>query len=126
MRNPGTSGNDDSGVALIVTLIILVLLAGMAVALLQTSSIEQGTSKGIADKAKADLIAQTAVNAAVAQLVDNLTNYPDSATTWETINGNDGTVLYYRDKTPEQAIATNTPAQLYVLPLASGVPPKPL
>ncbi len=120
MRKPCSIGEQNTGVALVVTLVILVLLAGLAVGLLQTSSLERGTSKAVADKAKADLIAQTAVNAAIAQLLDNLTQYPDSATTWETINGNDGTVLYYRDKTPEQAIAANTAAQLYVLPLASG------
>jgi Tfp pilus assembly protein PilX len=118
---PNSSGiSRQAGVALVVTLVILVLLAGLAVGLLQTSGLERGTSKAVADKAKADLAAQTAVNAAIAQLVSTLTTYPDAATTWETINGNDGTVLYYRDETPEQAIAATTAAQLYVLPLASG------
>ncbi len=92
----------------------------MAVALLLSSGVDRGGSKAVADKAKTDLLAQTAVNAAIAQLVDTLNQYPDSATTWETINGNDGTVLYYHDKTPDQAITSATAAQLFVLPLASG------
>jgi Tfp pilus assembly protein PilX len=115
-----------SGVALVVTLVILVLLAGLAVALLQTSGLERGTSKSVADKAKADLMAETAANAAMAQLVDSFTAFPDSATTWETINGNEGTVLYYHDKTPEAAIAAGTAAQLYVLPLISGGTAQPV
>ena len=109
----------EHGVALVVSLVILVLLAVMAVALLQSSGIDRTSSKAVADKAKADLAAQAAVDAAMAQLLDNLKTYPDSATGWETINGNDGTVLYYRDKTPEQTSGA-APAQLYVLPLASG------
>jgi hypothetical protein len=120
MKSLDPRAGENSGVALVVTLIILVLLATLAVALLQTSSLEQGTSKAVADKAKGDLIARTAVNAAIAQLIDKLTRYPDSATTWETINGNDGTMLYYRDETPEQAIASGVPAQMYVFPLISG------
>ncbi len=50
--------------------------------------------------------------------------YPDSATTWETINSNDGTVVYYHDKTPEVAAAGGGTAQLYVLPLISGATPQ--
>ncbi len=113
-------GRHESGVALVITLIILVLLAGMAVALLQTASFERGTSSSIAARTKSDLAAQAAVDAAIASLVDTITLYPDSATTWETINGNEGTVLYYNDKTPEQAINGNSAAQTYVFPLASG------
>jgi type II secretory pathway pseudopilin PulG len=116
MRNPQCAGRKNAGIALVVTLIILVLLAAMAVALLQTSSLERGTSKAVADKAKADLIAQTAVNAAIARLVDNITTYPDSATTWETINGDPGTVIYYRTGTPEQGAGS----PMNVLPLISG------
>src|SRR5436190_1295503 len=92
--------NKDRGFALIVTVIILALLAVMAVAFLSTSRVERGTARGVADKVKADLAAQSAVNAAISRLIDNLTNYPDSATTWETINGDPATVVYYRDKTP--------------------------
>jgi Tfp pilus assembly protein PilX len=110
--------------ALIVTVIILALLAVMAVAFLSTSRVERGTARGVADKVKADLTAQSAVNAAIARLIDNVGNYPDSATTWEAVNGtNAGTILYFRDKTPELAIPaganTNT-SKLKVLPLISG------
>jgi hypothetical protein len=107
--------------ALIVTVIILALLAVMAVAFLSTSRVERGTARGVADKVKADLAAQSAANAAIARLIDNISTYPDSATTWESVNGvNPGTVLYFRDKTPEAAISAGTTAQLNVLPLISG------
>ena len=105
------------GFALVLTLIAVVLLTIMAVAFLSSASLEQATARATAHAAKADLAARTAVSTAIARLVDNLSVYPDSATTWETINGNSGTVLYYHDKTPEQNLSH---ANLYVFPLASG------
>ena len=123
MRHRGT----NRAFALIVTVIMLSLLAIMAVAFLSTSRVERGTARGVADKVKADFAAQSAVNAAIARLMDNITNYPDSATTWESVNGvNGGTILYFRDKTPEAAIAAGTTAQLNVLPLISGGIVKPV
>ena len=131
------SARDETrkGVALVVSLVILVLLAVMAVALLQSSGLERGSSKSVAEKADADLNAQTAVNAAMAQLVDNLKQYPDSQTGWEAVNdssGNlqyQGTVLYYRSQTPE-TLNTTLPSTsptppLYVLPLISGATAQP-
>ena len=105
------------GFALVLTLITVVLLTIMAVAFLSSASLEQATARATAHAAKADLAARTAVNTAIARLVGNLSLYPDSATTWETIKGNSGTVLYYHDKTPDQGLP---PANLYVFPLASG------
>jgi hypothetical protein len=109
---------------LIITVMILALLAIMAVAFLLSSRVERGTARGVADKVKADLAAQSAINAAIIRLIDNLTNYPDSATTWESVNGvNPGTILYFRDKTPELAIPAGSHAnssKLKVLPLISG------
>lgn len=125
----------DSGFALIVTVILLSLLAVMAVAFLSSSRVERGTASAVANKAKADLAAQTAVNSAIAQLVDNVTNYPDSVTGWESVNNAAGqlqyagTVFYYHPKTPETlnnpppAAPTPIPA-LFVLPLISGAVPQ--
>src|SRR5581483_11087757 len=131
--NSLTNHRQSRGVALVVTLVILVLLLGMAVGLMQTSGIERGTSKGVAEKAKADLAAQTGVNTAIARLANDLSLYPDSATSWEKVyqSGSttnlqyQGTALYYREKTPEQtapsASSPNaTPSPLHMLPLISG------
>src|SRR5437016_10989534 len=102
------------GFALIVTVIILALLAVMAVAFLSSSRVERGTARGVADKVKADLAAQSAVNAAISRLIDNLKNYPDSATTWEVVNDASaklqyqGTAIYYHEQAPE--ITAPTPA----------------
>jgi type II secretory pathway pseudopilin PulG len=108
------------GFTLVITVVIVALLTIMAVAFLFTSGLDRTTARASVNKAKADLAAQTAVNTAAVRLTDNISNYPDSATTWEIINGDPSTVLYYRDETPEHAIASNTPAKLYALPLVSG------
>jgi hypothetical protein len=106
--------------ALIITVLTVALITIMAVAFLSSSTLDRATSRAGLSKTKADLAARTAVNAAIAQLTDTIAQYPDSATTWETINGNSGTMLYYRDETPEQAISAAKAAKLYVLPLISG------
>ncbi len=101
----------------------------MALAFLFSSSLDQSTSRALANKTKADLAARSAVNIAITRLTDNLSNYPDSATTWETVNQAggatvqyQGTTLYYREQTPE-ATATGTPSPLHALPLISGAQP---
>ncbi|MGI9086677.1 MAG: hypothetical protein ACR2HH_02885 [Chthoniobacterales bacterium] len=109
-----------SGFVLIIAIVMIALLTIMAVAFLSSTTLDRATSSASVNKAKADLAARAAVNAAIAQLTDAIAQFPDSATTWETINGNAGTYLYYRDQTPEQAIASNNPAKLYVLPCISG------
>src|ERR1700730_2815547 len=123
MRATANSGRKArGGFALIVTVIILSLLAIMAVAFLSSSRVERATARGVADKTKADMIAQTAVNTAIARLTDNLSTYPDSATTWETLNGNPATIVYYRDKTPEQGAGS----PMNVFPLVSGATVQPI
>jgi Tfp pilus assembly protein FimT len=112
---------ESAGFVLVITVVILALLTIMAVAFLSSSTSDRAISRAAANKTKSDLAAKTAYDVAVTRLIDNLSQYPDSATTWESVNGtNSGTVLYFRDKTPEDAIATGVAAQLNVLPLASG------
>ncbi len=123
-RSTSLSVRHKQGFALVITLVMVALLTIMAVAFLFSSGTDRATGRAAVNKAKADLAAQTAVNAAVSRLVDNLSTYPDSATTWETINSNDGTILYYRTQTPEQVLPPATPPPMYVLPLMSGATPQ--
>jgi hypothetical protein len=120
MKSSPRKSSEPAAFALVITLVTLALLTIIAVAFLASSSLDRTTARSLANRTKADLAAKAAVTAAIARWTDNLSTYPDSATTWETINGNQGTVLYYRDKTPEEAINSSTTAQLYLLPLASG------
>jgi hypothetical protein len=123
------------GFALVITLITVALLTIIAVAFLASSSLDQTTARAFANKAKAQLAARTAVNTAIARLLDNVSNYSDSATSWEKVNPRsggvlyEGTVLYYRDESPD-ATAGGIPAPLHALPLISGatavsIPPPP-
>ena len=122
------------GFALVITLITIALLTIMAVAFLASSSLDQATARATANKTKADLAARAAVQCAIARLVDNFSAYPDSATGWERVLDStnkehyQGTVLYYREQTPEKLnnppSATPTPP-LFVLPLISGAVPQP-
>ena len=116
------------GFALVITLITIVLLTIMAVAFLASSSLDQTTARAFASQGTAQLAARTAVNAAIARLTDNFSTYSDSATSWEKVNsgGNlrfEGTTLYYRDKSPDDATAGGALATLHALPLISGAVP---
>ncbi len=126
MNRLGLPSPGRAGFALVITLIMITLLAIMALAFLFSSSLDQSTSRALANKTKADLAARSAVNTAIARLTDNLSNYPDSATTWEAVNQAggatvqyQGTTLYYREQPPE-ATAAGTPSPLHALPLISG------
>ncbi len=142
--NRGTSSakRRNQGFALVITLITITLLTIMAVAFLASSSSDQATSRAVANKAKADLAATTAVNCAIARLIDNLTNYPDSATGWERVSSGtqeyyQGTILYYHQEAPQtlNVVPPGSPPgtspsptpipSLYVLPLISGAVARP-
>ncbi len=134
--SPDPSSNRTGGFALIVSLIMIALLTIMAVAFLSSSGTDRATGRAAANKAKADLASQAAINVAISRLVDNVMKYPDSATSWERVTqaGSstaqyEGTTLYYRDQTPEN-VTPGTPSPLHALPLISGaqsvlIPPPP-
>jgi hypothetical protein len=128
MNYPNTRKRGESaGFVLVITVVILALLTIMAIAFLSSSTSERAISRATANKAKSDLAAKTAFEVAVTRLIDNFSQFPDSATTWESVNGvNSGTVLYFRDKTPKAAAAAGVPAQLNVLPLISGATAQPV
>jgi hypothetical protein len=105
------------GFALVLTLSIVVLLTVLALAYLFTSSLEQSTARAAANRVRAELAAQAAVSMAMTTLTESFRSSPDSATGWTTVNGNVGTVLYYRDA---PAGGAATPPPLHVQPLFSG------
>ena len=135
MKNRSVSKPKAPGFVLAIALVTIVLLSIMAVTYLTSSTLERNTSRALANKTVAEMAAYSAANVAIARLVDNLSNYSDSATSWEVVtdtNGNlqyQGTVLYYREQSPDDVTATR-PIALHALPLISGaesvtIPPPP-
>jgi Tfp pilus assembly protein FimT len=128
MRLSLRTANKSTGFVLVITVVIVALLTIMAVAFLSSATSERATSRASANKSDADLAAKTAVNVATARFTSLITSFPDSATTWESINQAtsgiqyQGTTVYYRDQTPE-ATAAGTPSALHALPLISGAEP---
>ncbi len=125
MRRKPSPAIAQAGFTLIVTVITIALVTIMAVAYLSSSSLDRTTARSFANKAKADLAAKAAIDTAISRLTDNILSFPDSATSWEVVNQAggalqyQGTVLYYREQTPE-ATAAGTPSPLHMLPLISG------
>jgi hypothetical protein len=124
-RPPRTS---QSGVALITTVIVVAVLAVVAVAFMQSTSVDRLSSRTVRDYFEAQLAAEAAATIGSGELARLLATYPDSVTAWQNIGGartNEATVLYVR----AQAANTNTNARpgqhgsaiaLLARPLVSG------
>lgn len=118
----------QSGVALITTVIVVAVLAVVAVAFMQSTSVDRLSSRTVRDYFEAQLAAEAAATIGSGELARLLATYPDSATAWQNIGGartNEATVLYVR----AQAANTNTGARpgqhgsaiaLLARPLVSG------
>ncbi len=136
--------------ALIVTLLILSLLVIVAVSYLSSMVNERQTADAFSSKTRAEQVAQSGVDSAIAMLTESFRDFPDSATAWDIAQStnndntaNEGTSLYLRavpdvsnpvlSATPAPN-ATPGPANLssdsnpnnpacknFVLPLVSGV-----
>jgi hypothetical protein len=125
MRRTNRTSEEPAAFALVITVVILALLTIMAVAFLSSTTSERAISRASVNKTKSELAAKMAVNVAVARLVETLIAFPDSATSWESVNQASGTLqyqgttIYYREQTPE-ATAAGTPSPLHALPLISG------
>ncbi len=117
-----------AGFSLVVCLIILTLLSILVVSLISSATLDRVTSRAFANKAGAELAADTAVNQAISLLAETITQFPDSATVWEPLTPPtaskytaEGTVLYYHDKpprTPNTAPDEPEPKR-FLLPLVS-------
>lgn len=124
-RPPHTS---QSGVALITTVIVVAVLAVVAVAFMQSTSVDRLSSRTVRDYFEAQLAAEAASSIGSGELARLLATYPDSVTAWQNIGGartNEATVLYVR----AQAANTNLGARpgqhgaaitLLARPLVSG------
>jgi hypothetical protein len=102
--------SDQSGVALVTTIIVVAVLAVVAVAFMQSVGTDRLSSRTGANYMKARLAAEAGASAAEAALANLITQYPDSVTVWQNIGGgdvdgkeNEATVLYFRDGSPGDA-----------------------
>jgi hypothetical protein len=97
--------HERSGVALVTTVIVVAVLAVVAVAFMQSTSMDRLSSRTVRNYFAARLAAEAASSLAAGQLARLVARYPDSVTVWQNIGGtttNEATVLYVR------ALATNT------------------
>lgn len=133
MKPPHTRPQ-DRGAVLVTTLIVLTVLAVVAVAFMQSSSMDQLASRSVSGAFQAQLIADAAVGMARGEVTRLIARYPDSVTVWQNIGGsntNEATVLYARSNVTEP----NNPARpgqfggevSYIgFPLVSRVDPAPV
>jgi hypothetical protein len=91
------------GVALVTTVIVVAVLAVVAVAFMQSTTVDRFSSRSVANYTQAKLAAEAAAAAGQAMVADLIKRYPDSVTVWQDIgsgapNGrnNEATVLYVR------------------------------
>ena len=96
--------------SLVVSLIILTLLSVLVLGFLSSTQLDRTTARAYLGKSQAELAAETGVNQAISLLREHLTEYPDSATFWESLNAPgatagkpvavEGTMLYFNDQPP--------------------------
>lgn len=90
---------EPQGAVLVTTLIVLTVLAVVAVAFMQSTSMDQLSSRSSSGSYRAQLAADAAVAVARGELARLVARYPDSVTVWQNIGGaqtNEATVLYAR------------------------------
>jgi hypothetical protein len=93
----------EQGVALVVTVIVVAMLAVVGVAFMQSTSADRASSRSVANYLRARLAAESGAAAAQAMVASAIARYPDSAAVWQNIGGggangtnNEATVLYLR------------------------------
>jgi hypothetical protein len=131
MKNPATRNHREHGVALITTVIVVAVLAVVAVAMMQSATVDRLSSRSTANAHRARLAAQSGAVMAQSFLLDQLRRYPDSVTGWQNIGGgnlvgtnNEATVLYVRAQagdTNKGARPAETNAVFLAQPLVSRV-----
>lgn len=110
MTPPSPTRNREQGVALVTTVIVVAVLAVVAVAMMQGTTVDRLSARSVANYTRAKLAAEAGAAVSQAMLADLVRRYPDSVTVWQNIGGglvngtsNESTVLYIR----AQAANTN-------------------
>jgi Tfp pilus assembly protein FimT len=93
----------QQGVALVTTVIVVAVLAVVAVAFMQSTTVDRLSARSVANYYRAKLAADAGAAVAESMLADLVGRYPDSVTVWQNIGGggvggtnNEATVLYAR------------------------------
>ncbi len=109
--------NKEQGVALVTTVIVVAVLAVVAVAFMQSTTVDRLSSRSVANYARAKLAAEAGAASAEGLVTDLVRRYPDSATVWQNIGGgavnatnNEATVLYVRAQSADTNLGAR-PAQ---------------
>lgn len=103
MKHRSFAGKSEHGVALVTTVIVVAVLAVVAVAMMQSTTVDRLSARSVANYYRAKLAAEAGAAVAQSLVADLVTRYPDSATVWQNIGGggangtnNEATVLYVR------------------------------
>jgi hypothetical protein len=103
MRKTIRLKSGDHGVALVTTVIVVAVLAVVAVAFMQSTTVDRLSARSVANYTRATLAAEAGAAVSQAMLTDLIRRYPDSVTVWQNIGGgtvsgtnNEATVLYVR------------------------------
>lgn len=110
--------NAPKASSLITTLLVLVVLSTIVVAFMQSMSVERSVAKSVRNQYRAEEASRTGIQVAQSIIRSAISQFPDSATVWETNLaglGSSGTALFYWSSPPP-----STNAKLYYLPLVSG------
>jgi hypothetical protein len=102
-KRASPSRQPEHGVALVTTVIVVAVLAVVAVAMMQSTTLDRTASRSAMNYAQARATAEAGAAAAQSLLAESLARYPDSVTVWQNIGGaspagtnNEATVLYIR------------------------------
>lgn len=97
------AGSREQGVALVTTVIVVAVLAVVATAFMQSTTMDRLSSRSAANYARAKLAAEAGAVVAQQMVTNLIARYPDSAAVWQNIGGggvngtnNEATVLYMR------------------------------
>lgn len=108
MRLTPPTRSREQGVALVTTVIVVAVMAVVAVAFMQSTTVDRMSSRSAANYTRAKLAADAGASASRAMVVDLIRRYPDSVTVWQNIGGgspagtnNEATVLYVRARSED-------------------------
>ncbi len=116
----------ERGSSLVTTLLVIVILAIIVTAFLQSMTVERQTARSYLNRYRAELAAQAAASQSENLIQRLFEKYPDSCTSWATFPNTKGTVFYYRTLpgSDEGSLPKDSPVDIKGLPLISGATPQ--